>query len=1338
MVNKLELRGLRAGNLRNLDLQFPHGQWTAVHGPSGAGKSALLFRSIEPVARQRFRLLEDPHALPGREEQWLPHVADQMLGLQPVLAAAGEIPRGRRLTEVGTALDLWPSLVRVFQQHGERRCPHCAHQWKPLRAADLTTPVQQAADGTAVYLYSAADESSSQDLLRAGWTRVRLNDGLIRLEDAPEVLPSPAWLLLDRLKWRPAQQSRLSEAAQEAVRRQRQVFLQIGEQELLFASANQCPNCQQRLPAREEAELLHLRQADDLMLQDRSWTQWCNQPLEQWLQLPGEVGYRSQRRLEYLARTRLGHLAATRKLGTLSLGEGRRLELVALLSQVRCGQLALFDEPGMGLHGSERRALAGLLRELVEQGNTVLTADPAREFLEAADRWLLLGPGGGEEGGTVVGQGPRAKLPAEQTAIRSREGNSSTGALHFEKLRHRFLNIPKLSMPLGQLVSVVGVSGSGKSTLLEAELVSRLREERDFDGKLPEGGVAVLLERALGSSAFSTVATLSGGWKGIRDAFADGEEARIRGLSASDLVARVGKGACPLCKGHGLTQDRLPCADCESLGLREDLLELRLRNRSLRQWLTTPLSKLEKRLPSEGRLRTLVRHLTTLGLGNRTFGERGVHLSLGERGRIALAKALASSRRDRPKLFLLDEPCLGLPFREAHRVVDLLHQLCTEGHSFWVVEHHEVMLRSADHVIEIGPGAGPQGGQLLFQGPPENLDHAQTPTGQWLASRAEESEIPPPPPPLKLPTSTALTDSWQRPGRRALEQDLLRELSTRSPLLADMPGMQEDLLGQAAALPPTAWPAPAPIDAELWQVLGLETIAKRSLERDGAVGCGHCGGPGPWRDVATALLLGDEQTPPPSGEMDFSGPLHLPQGSAGSESALLQAAGFRAVMREGERIRLSAKNPYQAGDEVWLDRFDPVGEERSGRLQDLQHHADLLSDGRLVGRREGKVAWKFHHQACRQCGERNAGSSFQLGGRTWNELGQMPLRQALQHFEQHSGGDVYRRAQDLLSGGSLLHHSGISKSSALTARENRAARLCGWMLFPLPGVVLLHDQPLSGLPASWAQPLATALLDGHHGVHRFTDPENHHLAGEVVRGGAKSKKRALEIPALSPANPWPIHAMSMEFQADAWADPQPAPKEQTLRRALGLRGALQHHFSRTEEARLRGLQSGDFQRKGKAAACPTCKGSTGARIHPHLRACCAECGGSGWARELQAVEDRGLRWTNLGQTSLAELQQHFSATPAIASVLGLAVAVGMGEVLLDTPLSRLPRGGRRLAPILRAMADGKDLAAMNWASPAEGLNLLEVERLLFTMVDFASNQIAPNWRENHPVLAPQP
>ena len=1332
-MSKIILRGLRAGNLRNLDLELPHGNWTAVHGPSGAGKSALLFRTIEPVARQRYRILEDPQALPGCEEQWLPHVAESMQGLQPVLAAAGEIPRRRRMVEVGTALDLWTGLERMFLRHGERRCSKCETQWTPLQKEHLLKPVLAAASATVVHLFAAADGMASTDLLQAGWTRVRLGGGeestLARLEEAPEILPKPAWLLLDRLKWRPNLEQRFLEAAQEAVRRQCSVMLQVGKTVEYFSAANQCPNCHHFLPNRDDFDLRHQRDLEDWVLHGRSWAEWCRAPLQAWLELPDGIGFRSRRRLDYLARTRLGHLAATRTLGTLSLGEGRRLELVALLSQVRCGQLALFDEPGMGLHGSERRALAALLRELVEQGNTVLTADPAREFLEAADHWLLLGPGGGEEGGRIEGQGRRRDLPPEQTEIQARSANPARSKLGFRKLQHRFLDIPKLSMPLGQVVAVIGVSGSGKSTLLEDELVPRLREERDFTGKLPDGGVAVLLERALGSSAFSTLATLSGGWKAIRDAFAAGEEARIRGISASDLVARVDRGACTSCRGHGLTPDRLPCAECEGLGLRDDLLQLRLRNRSLRQWLTTPISRLEKRLPSDGRLRTLVQHLTVLGLGNRTFGERGAHLSLGERGRIALAKALASSRRDRPKLFLLDEPCLGLPFREAHRVVELLHQLCQQGHSFWVVEHHEVMLRSADHVIEIGPGAGPQGGHLLFEGPPEKLDRADTPTGHWLASRSQEVELPQPPTLPPEPKSEALAESWSRPGRLLLEQDLLRELSTRSPLLADLPGMQEDLIGAANALAPTAWPAAAPADATLWQVLGLETAIQQSLYRYGAMGCSACGGPGPWKDLGNALTSSDVDAAPP-GLLEFAAPIQLPEGSKGSETALLQAAGFRKVLRDGELIRLSPKVPYQSGDEVWLDAFEATHEVRSGRIQDLQHHIQLLCSGRLLARVDGKVSWQYQHQSCRQCGTLDAGTSHQLGGQTLLALAQMPMKFALAHMAKHGNQPIFSAAINLLGGSSLLHHPGTHRARKCTESERRAARLCGWLLFPLPGVVLLHDQPLSGLPIPWARSLAKHLLNGEYGCHRFTDPENYagHSPSYAVMKSAKWRKQLAKLA---------IEDLPMEFDCEDWALPSYVAEAILLRQALGLELPLQTHFARTEEARLRGMTASDLSKKRAGATCRHCRGVGGVAIHAHFAVRCGECRGSGWAKEYQAIEERGLRWGEVGQSTLAQLQEHFSGTPGIAQVLDLAVRSGMGEVKLDTPISRLPRGCRGWAPVLLSLAAGDSVAQMRLAGVAAGLNDLEVQQLLSTIVDFASTQLTPNWRDSHPALAPK-
>jgi excinuclease ABC subunit A len=1349
-VSGIVLRGLRAGNLRNLDLELPHGRWTAIHGPSGAGKSALLFRTLEPVARQRFRVLEDPRALPGQEEEWLPHVADSIVGLQPVLAAAGEIPRGRRKVEVGTALDLWPALLKVFASHGQRRCLSCDHRWRVLQVAQLIEVVQPAETGSPVHLFSDAEGSEVGRLLQAGWTRVRLGDaGLARLEEASDPLPAGAWLLLDRLKWRPGQLDRLQEAGKVAVSRGRRILLEVAGQHHEFAAALICPQCRARLAPREVVELLPSRDAEDWVLQGRTWKQWCAAPLSEWLQLPGKPGFGATRRLEYLHRTRLGHLTANRTLGTLSLGEGRRMELVALLSQARRGQLALFDEPGMGLHGSERRAVAQLLRELVVQGNTVLTADPAREFLEAADQWLLLGPGGGAEGGTIVGHGTRAELPAAETATKT-ESSSTTGKagkLSFRKLQHRYLNIAKLDLPLGRLVAIVGVSGSGKSTLLDEELVPRLRQERDFKGQLPIGGVAVLSERALGSSAFSTIATLSGAWSEIRRAFADGEEARIRGLSPSDLVARMGQGACTLCRGHGLDPAALPCGACAGMGLRDDLLELRLRNRSLQTWLTTPLQKLEKRLPSEGRLRTLVKHLTALGLGDRTFGERGRHLSLGERGRIALAKALASSRRDRPKLFLLDEPCLGLPFTEARRVVALLKQLCQQGHSFWVVEHHEVLLRNADQVVEIGPGAGPHGGQLLYQGRAEALIDADTPTGHWLATRAQ-AEMPS----AEFVSQTALhsealADDLSRPGRCALEQDLLRELSTRSPLLRDMPGGgvgnalgSEDLGGAAAALAPTAWPVAAPSETALLALLGLENSVRRAVQEAGSLGCAQCAGRGPWQDLAIALQACIV------GESIFTAPLHLPEGSQGSEIALLQAAGFRKIWRKGRALRLAKNSRLEVADEIWLDQFDPSLEARTGRIQDLEHHAHLLGGGHLhvyPEVQENARPWKYLQGACADCGAPHPGVAFQLGGRDQAWFAQVPLEQSLQHLRKHAPQpQVFDRAMDLLRGTPLLSQCGGLSCAKLSTQLRRLARLLGWLLFPLEGVVLLHDQPLSGLPEAFARRYATAMMQAAVGWHRYTDPEGFSAAagllGEIVElpgpnpQDPRSAMAQVDAEAISLAPR--VEAFGLEFDLETWADPAMATQDASLRQALALQIPLRQHYLRTEEARVRGWTDKDLGAGAQARSCPECHGRGGTFLHPELRMPCPECKGSGWAKPCRALDDRGLRWPDLGRTSLAQLAEHFAQTPGLARILQLAVDSGLGEAALDTPLRRLPRGIRAWAPILVAIAAGQGIEKMHWAAPFRGLNRLEVWHLTSTIEVLASRHPLPKWRDNHPAL----
>lgn len=1332
-MTEIRMRGLRAGNLRHLDLTLPHGAWTAVHGPSGAGKSALLFRTLEPVARQRFRVLEDPQALPGVTEAWLPHVADSIEGLQPVLAAAGEIPRHRRKVEIGTALDLWGGLVRVFAHVGQRLCPSCATAWTPLRAATLQAKAEACEEGDTVLLFVHCGQQSADALLGEGWTRVRLGDGgLARLEECSGTLPADAWLLLDRLKWRAEHADRFADAAAEAVRRRQAVLLEIAGREHAFAAPDHCPACATQVSELAAEDLLTDRACADWAYDGSSWADWCRRPLADWVRLPAELGARLHRRLSYLVRTRMGHLSADRTLGTLSLGEGRRLELVALLAQVRRGQLALFDEPGMGLHGSERRALASLLRELVDQGNTVLTADPAREFLEAADQWLLLGPGGGPEGGEVVGQGPRAELPplADEELPPFRDAPAQARpSMVFRDLRTRHLAVEELEMPMGCLVALVGVSGSGKSTLFEAELVPRLREARDFEGELPLGGVRVLLERALGSSAFSTVATLAGAWSEIRSAFAEGEEGRMRGLQPGDLVARLGQGACERCRGHGVDPAGLPCESCEGLGLRDDLLELRLRHRSLREWLTTPLEKLEKRLPSDGRLRNLVRHLTAVGLGQRTFGERGRYLSLGERGRIALARALASTRRDRPQLFLLDEPCLGLPFREARKVVELLRELCAQGHSFWVAEHHEVLLRGADHVLELGPGAGPEGGQLLYAGAPAGLVEQTTPTGLWLNSRAGESLVTESKAAAPSLHSRVLAEDCSRVGRQFLEDALQRELATRSPLLADHVGGRlwgreesldpEDdasLQDASSALAPVAWPVAVPPETRLDELLGLAASFARVVSEHGQARCPHCGGLGPWTGLEEALLhwqgaqsLGQAWV--------FTLEPQFPAGAAGMESAFLLAAGYRRVWRNGARQPLRRDQAWQAGDRLWLDQFDPSEELRSGRIQDLERQADQLAGGGLRVAC-GSETHDYRAGSCRDCGKATDGWGMQLAGWDLARLRTESLASALTHLQRELPDEaLFQRAHEVLAGTPFLQLPSTTRVRQLDEEQARLARLLGWCIAPVEGVVLLHDQPLSGLPAKLAQRFAKLLQDGAHGWYWWTDPEAYHSAA----------------PAPAIRAPRGISLRRFPLGFDLAAAATRLPVHTRLRDALGLTQALREHYLRLPEAKLRGWGPADLGRGPQGRRCADCHGEGGRAVHPELLLECATCRGSGFARETAVLEDRGLRWPDLGMATLRQLASHFASSPSLARPLEWAVKSGLEDVRLDERLLRLPRGWRSWAPVLAELAEERDsgLSAV-WAAPTAGWNRLELERFLSTIEVFASSQHALDWRENHP------
>lgn len=1340
----LQIRGARAGNLQNLDLALPHGAWTAVHGASGAGKSALLFGLLAPVSKRRFRLLEEPSALPGGGEAWLAPLADEVRGLHPVIAGAGEIPRGRRNTLLVDALDLWPLLEQAWHRHGGYRCTSCNSQWRPPLAADIEKLSGQWEQGTTVLVLCEAAGQERDRLLQGGWTRYRLEGRLQRLEEAQETPPAHAALLIDRFKWREGQERRWREAVDAMLARGEPATLVAMEQELAIPSAATCPQCAHVHQSHNWQDWSRRADLEDRYLEGEPWQHWMQASLQDWSVWVDEQDRSSAaRRLRMLLRTGLGHLSANRALGTLSLGEGRRLELSSWIAQVRSGQTVLLDEPGMGLHGRERQALAGLLQELVAQGNTVFTADPAREFLEAAHHWLWLGPGGGPDGGTIVGQGPRATLPQEDwhdEAFLQEHAPAETAeaAVSFANLRHRYVDIPKLNLPLGRLVAFCGVSGSGKTTLIEQQLLPSLRGVEgapEVTGRLPMGGVASLLERALRWSPWSTVATLSGCWAEVRQAFADGEEGRIRGLSAADLVARPRQGACSLCEGHGLDRDGLPCPQCDALGLREDLLTLRLRQRSLREWLTTPLHKLEKRLPARGRLRATVRHLIDLGLGERHLGERGRFLSLGERGRLALARALASARRDRPKLFVLDEPCLGLPVQEARKVVALLRRLCREGHSVWVVEHHEYLLRAADYLVELGPGAGKEGGKLVFAGTPSEVLQTSSATGKWLHERRQEAPPPPPPRPWQELPSAILEEDRSRKGRVRLEEELRRELAMRSPLLQDQSGSDavhspapqrsttttEHGAATEMAWTPVAWPTAAPSQSQLLEVLGLEEAFVGLCQAAATPRCGNCGGAGPWQNLQEAVVsLGDQ------GTWLFVSPLPETFLAKEEHPSWLRAAGFRRFLRQGKSFRWTRQKEQalQAGDAVWLEELPLEDPDLVGRLRDLTHQADLLGEGVvqvMAADQPDTLCLEYRKGSCRDCARENVSMVSHLGGQSLSELREGRMQNLLKVVLAESNcPEVFRRAQPLLEASSLLALHANSRWRQWNEEEQRVARLIGLLLFPLEGVAILVDQALSGLSPGMAYRLGQAMVQGP-GRFRFTDPEGYL---SVAREEDLSLGQAEPSFADAPAS----------FAWQDWCTPPRAEEGQDLRQALGVAEDLRQFFLRTEGARLAGWTSRDLDPRYSPLRCIHCKGRGHFAPHPALQVACGHCQGHGWQRALAGAEDRGLRWPDLGRERIQDLAQFFPESGRLGAVFRAAVELQLGEFALDSRLESLPRGVRMLAPLAGSAANlGQVDLAIGLGLP--GWTSLEAAEISRTIVKFRERAASFSWRDRHPLLS---
>ncbi|MFF8606986.1 ATP-binding cassette domain-containing protein [Streptomyces sp. NPDC015346] len=440
-----------------------------------------------------------------------------------------------------------------------------------------------------------------------------------------------------------------------------------------------------------------------------------------------------RRTLDSFVEIGLGYLALDRPAGTLSGGEAQRVKMIRHLGSSLTDVTYVFDEPTAGLHPHDIQRMNDLLLRLRDKGNTVLVVEHKPEMIAIADHVVDLGPGAGQAGGAVCFEGTLDGLRASGTitgrhlddrAAVKETVRKSTGALEIRGATANNLRKVDVDIPLGVLTVITGVAGSGKSSLVH--------------GSVPaDAGVISVDQSPIKGSRRSNPATYTGLLDPIRKAFA-----KANGVKPA-LFSANSEGACPTCNGAGVIYTDLgmmagvstTCEDCEGKRFDASVLEYRLGGRDISEVLAMPVTEAEEFFRS-GEAHTPAAHkilerLVDVGLGYLTIGQPLTTLSGGERQRLKLATHMG----DKGGVYVLDEPTTGLHLADVEQLLRLLDRLVDSGKSVIVVEHHQAVMAHADWIIDLGPGAGHDGGRIVFEGTPADLVAARsTLTGEHLAA----------------------------------------------------------------------------------------------------------------------------------------------------------------------------------------------------------------------------------------------------------------------------------------------------------------------------------------------------------------------------------------------------------------------------------------------------------------------------------------------------------------------------------------------------------------------------------------------------------------------------
>ncbi|NNE65703.1 MAG: excinuclease ABC subunit UvrA [Pyrinomonadaceae bacterium] len=472
-----------------------------------------------------------------------------------------------------------------------------------------------------------------------------------------------------------------------------------------------------------------------------------------------------RRRIGFLSDVGLDYLTLDRLASTLSGGEAQRIQLATNLGSSLVGALYVLDEPSIGLHPRDNARLIGILENLRDIGNTVLVVEHDEEMMNAADHVIDIGIHAGESGGNLVYEGDMPGLLENENSLTSKylRGDCSINlpvkrrkpgkrTIEISGARENNLKNIDVNIPLDIFVCVTGVSGSGKSTLVHDVLYSGVKKQigewkgevgrfREIEGADQVDDVIMVDQSPIGRTPRSNPVTYVKAYDAIRAAFANTNHSAKKGYKPSHFSFNVPGGRCEHCQGSGtvkvemqfLADVELTCEDCRGTRFKPEILETRFKGKNINEVLNMTVREATRFFKNEKQVKNRLRTLESVGLGYLRLGQSATTLSGGEAQRVKLAAHLATKKKSKT-LFIFDEPTTGLHFDDISKLLSAFRALISNGNSLVVIEHNLDVVKTADHVIDLGPEGGKGGGEIIVEGTPEEIASEKCSiTGQYLA-----------------------------------------------------------------------------------------------------------------------------------------------------------------------------------------------------------------------------------------------------------------------------------------------------------------------------------------------------------------------------------------------------------------------------------------------------------------------------------------------------------------------------------------------------------------------------------------------------------------------------